>query len=89
MNEVEEIRAIKEELSEEDDKNDGSILVTPHVRDLPLIKRSLHVTGVPYEDSQSKFIFNSRCTIKGMVYGLIVDGSSYTNMAPKTLINKL
>jgi len=60
---AEEIRAIEEESSEEEDKNDGSTLVTPNVGEMLLIKRSLHATKVPYEDSQREQIFNSRCTI--------------------------
>jgi len=51
INEVEEIRAIEEELSEEDDENDGSTLVTLDIGQMLLIKRSLHATKVPYEDS--------------------------------------
>ena len=34
-------------------------------------------------------IFNSKCTIKGRVYGLIIDGGCYTNVASNTLINRL
>jgi len=51
IKEVEEIRAIEEESSEEDDENDCSTLVSPNVREMLLIKRSLYATKVPYEDS--------------------------------------
>ena len=86
---VEEIWAIEEESSEEEDKNDGSTLVTPNVGEMLLIKRSLHATKVPYEDSQREQIFNSRCTIWDKVYSLIIDDESCRNVASNTLIDKL
>ena len=73
---IEEIRAIEEESSEEDDENDGSTLVTPSIGELLLIKRSLHVTRVPHDDSQREQIVNSRCTIRDKVCGLIINGGS-------------
>jgi len=65
-------------LSEEDEVDDVPTLVTPDVGDLLLIKRSLHVTNAPYEESQREQIFTSRCTIRGKVCGLIIDGGSCT-----------
>jgi len=52
IKEVEETEAIEKESSQEEDENDGFTLVTPDVGEMLLIKRSLHTTKVPYEDSQ-------------------------------------
>ena len=50
IKEVEEIRSAEEESSEGDDENDGFTLVTVDVGQLLLIKRSLHIIRVPYDD---------------------------------------
>ena len=49
VKELEEIRPIEVELSEQDNENDSSTLVTPDVGELLLIKRSLHVTRATYD----------------------------------------
>ena len=85
---VEEIQALKDESSEEEDGNDAHTLITLDVGELLLIKRSLHVTKTTHEESQTEQIFNSRCTIGGKVCGLIVDGDTCTNVASNTLIDK-
>ena len=63
--------------------------MSPNVRELLQIKEFLHATKAPYEDSQKRYIFDSRCTIEGKVCDLTIDGESCTNMASNTLIKKL
>jgi len=38
---------------------------------------------------QRENIFHTRCTVKGKVCSLIIDGGSYANVASKTLMEKL
>ena len=64
-------------------------MVTTGVGELLLIKRPLYAIKFPYKDRQKEQIFNSRCTIGGKVYELIIDGWSCTNVAFKALIDKL
>ena len=70
-------------------KKNKTTLVTPNTEDMLLIKMSLHATKVPYEDSQREAISSTLQTTRCKVCGLIIDGGSCTNLASKTLIDKL
>lgn len=43
----------------------------------------------PEETAQRENIFYTRCTIKGKVCNLIIDGGSCTNVASSYLVDKL
>ncbi|XP_074301641.1 uncharacterized protein LOC141633046 [Silene latifolia] len=51
--------------------------------------RLMHTQSQPLEMDQRQQIFRSKCTIKGRVCNLIIDGGSCTNVASSTLIEKL
>lgn len=57
--------------------------------DLLMIRRILEVTAKEEDTSQRETIFHSRCTIKGKVCALIIDGGSCTNTASTRLVSKL
>ncbi|XP_074298968.1 uncharacterized protein LOC141629960 [Silene latifolia] len=50
--------------------------------------RVMHTQPQPLEMDQRHQIFRSRCTIKGKVCNLIIDGGSCTNVASSTLVEK-
>ncbi|XP_074298982.1 uncharacterized protein LOC141629974 [Silene latifolia] len=51
--------------------------------------RVMHTQPQPLELDKRQQIFRTRCTIKGRVCNLIIDGGSFTNVASSTLIEKL
>jgi len=70
-----------EELKEcEEGASDGEMLV---------VKRALSGLAAPENQEQRETIFHIRCTIGGKVCSLIIDGGSCTNVAFKTLADKL
>lgn len=54
-----------------------------------MIRRVLSVLVQPAETIQRENIFHSRCTIKGKVCNLIIDGGSCTNAASAYMVEKL
>ena len=54
-----------------------------------MIRRVLSVLVQPAETIQRENIFHSRCTIKGKVCNLIIDGGSCTNAASAYMVDKL
>ena len=53
-----------------------------------MIMRVLSVVVQPAETIQRENIFYSRCTIKGKVCNLIIDGGSCTNAASAYMVRK-
>ena len=56
--------------------------------ELLVIHRNLNLQA-RVDDELCKNIFHTKCTIHDKVYGVIIDGGSYTNVASTTLMKKL
>ena len=81
IREVKEIQALEEETSEEEFDEEDHTTVTSDVGELLVIRKALHAKEVPLEPTQREQIFHTRCTIRGKVCELIIDGGIYTNVA--------
>ena len=57
--------------------------------ELLVVQRTLSGLATQEGNEQREAIFHTRCTIGGKVCSLIIDGGSCTNMASKTLVDKL
>ncbi|XP_071725831.1 uncharacterized protein [Rutidosis leptorrhynchoides] len=65
------------------DESDNEEFVAADIGELLMIRRVMH--SVEYK-SQRENIFHSRCTVKGKVCSLIVDGGSCTNAASAYMV---
>jgi len=88
---VKEIQVIEEATSEEKVVDTDQTLITPNVGELLVIRRAVHVqeAHTPCEPSQREKIFHTRCTVGGKICEFIIDGGRCTNVASRTLIDKL
>ena len=57
--------------------------------ELLVLRRAWNVQKGPNHEEQREDIFQTRCTINGHVYSLIVDRGSCVNVASTTLVEKL
>ena len=65
------------------------IIEGPDEGELQVVKRTLSGLAIQEGNEQKEAIFHTRCTIGGKVCSLIIGGGSYTNVASKTLKEKL
>ena len=61
----------------------------PDEGELLVVRRALSGLATQDGNEQREAIFHTRCTIGGKVCSLIIDGGSCTNVASKTLVDKL
>jgi len=78
---VREIQALEEETTEEEFEAKDHTVVTSNIGELLVIGTTLHAKEAPLEPTQREQIFHTRCTIRGKVCELIIDGGIYTNVA--------
>jgi len=93
-----EYQASCEELEEENDEGEKELLmikalegleVGPDEGEMLVIRRAFSGLASQNDLEQRENIFHTRCTMKGKVCSLIIDGGSYANVASKTLVEKL
>ena len=79
------------EEGEEQDSNEPleEVEEGPDEGEMLVIRRALSGIASQQEMEQRENLFHTRCTIKGKVYSLIIDGGSCANVASKTLVEKL
>ncbi|PIK33241.1 hypothetical protein BSL78_29947 [Apostichopus japonicus] len=80
-----------ESQDEEDYEPEGEYgdIEYPDVGEVLVTRRILSAMVDPSETIQRENIFHSRCTIKGKVCNLIIDGGSCTNVASAYMVDKL
>lgn len=61
----------------------------PDIGEALVTRRILSAMVEPAETIQRENIFHSRCTIKGKVCNLIIDGGSFTNVASDYMVDNL
>jgi len=61
----------------------------PDEGEMLVIRRALSGLASQHDMEQRENIFHTRCTMKGMVFSLIIGGGSCANIASKTLVEKL
>ena len=54
-----------------------------------IVRRSLFADLNPSDDNQRENLFHTRCTIRGKVCNMIIDGGSCCNIADLGMVNKL
>ena len=93
-----EYHATCEELDDENDGEERELLMTegleeveegPDEGEMLVIRRALSGIASQNDMEQRENIFHTRCTVKGKVCSLIIDGGSCANVASKTLVEKL
>ena len=93
-----EYQASFEYLEDEHGDVEGELLMTealeeveegPDDGEMLVIRRALSGIASQQDLEQRENIFHTRCTIKGKVCSLIIDGGSCANVASKTLVDKL
>ena len=93
-----EYHATCEELDDENDEEERELLMTegleeveegPDEGEMLVIRRALSGIASQNDMEQRENIFHTRCTVKGKVCSLIIDGGSCANVASKTLVEKL
>ena len=93
-----EYQATCEYLDDEHGDVEGELLMTealeeveegPDDGEMLVIRRALSGIASQQDLEQRENIFHTRCTIKGKVCSLIIDGGSCANVASKTLVDKL
>ncbi|XP_019086811.1 PREDICTED: uncharacterized protein LOC109127055, partial [Camelina sativa] len=77
----------EEERSENDSVEEG--LEAPAKGELLVARRSLSVLTKSEEQAQRENLFHTRCIVKDKVCSLIIDGGSCTNVASRTMVEKL
>ena len=65
------------------------VMEGPDEGELLVIRRALSGLATQEDNEQRESIFHTRCTIGGKVCSLIIDGGSCTNVASKTMVDKL
>jgi len=65
------------------------IVEGPDEGELLVVRRALSGLFTQEGNEQREAIFHTRCTIRGKVCSLIIDGGSCTNVASKALVDKL
>ncbi|XP_071688627.1 uncharacterized protein [Rutidosis leptorrhynchoides] len=68
------------------DESDSEEFVTADIGEFLVVRRVMHSAKTIEDKSQRENIFHSRCTVKGKVCSLIVDGGSCTNAASAHMI---
>ncbi|XP_071739435.1 uncharacterized protein [Rutidosis leptorrhynchoides] len=71
------------------DESDSEEFVAAVIGEFLMIRRVKHSAETIGDKSQRENIFHSRCTVKGKVCILIVDGGSCTNAASAHMVEKL
>ncbi|XP_024013240.1 uncharacterized protein LOC112087559 [Eutrema salsugineum] len=74
---------------QEDQDDEYGDIAYPDTGEFLVTRRVLSVMVEPAEAIQRENIFHSRCTIKGKVCNLIIDGGSCTNVASAHMVDKL
>ncbi|GAV72536.1 gag-asp_proteas domain-containing protein, partial [Cephalotus follicularis] len=90
LKEIEEIEAApqKEESQVESSNDEETLIADPVNGELLVVRRAL-LAKLKTNDDKRENIFQSRCSIKGRVYSLIIDSGSCTNVVATTLVEKL
>jgi len=87
---LKEIDQLTLEATEEREKEEEEETVLARdIGELLVLQRILRAKKGSREENQREHIFRSRCTVRGKVCSLIIDGGSYTNVASTHLVNKL
>ncbi|XP_071708866.1 uncharacterized protein [Rutidosis leptorrhynchoides] len=68
------------------DESDSEEFVTANIGEFLVVRRVTHSAETIEDKSQRENIFHSRCTVKGKVCSLIVDGGSYANAASAHMV---
>ena len=92
-----EYQAFFDELEEEEEEEKVVYLGDPmeEVEEGPdegemlVIRRALSGFATQEDTDQREAIFNTRCTIRGKVCSLIIDGGSCANVASNTMVKRL
>ncbi|XP_071708698.1 uncharacterized protein [Rutidosis leptorrhynchoides] len=71
------------------DESDSEEFVVADIGEFLVVRRVMHSAETIEDKSQRENIFHSRCTVKGKVCSLIVDGGSCTNAASAHMVEKL
>nr|XP_043611631.1 uncharacterized protein LOC122583275 [Erigeron canadensis] len=71
-----------------DDENEETY-VGADIGEMLVVRRVMHVNEVITDVAQRENIFHSRCTVKGKVCDLIIDGGSCANAASTYMVEKL
>ena len=93
-----EYQSIYEHLDEPEEEGNREIFLTEELEEceegtdeaeILVVRKALSSFAAPENQEQREVIFHTRCTVGGKVCSLIIDGGSYTNVASKTLVDKL
>ncbi|XP_074282789.1 uncharacterized protein LOC141607333 [Silene latifolia] len=85
----EEENLVLEEMETEEGSRQDQVVAHPDIGHSLVLWRVMYSQQAPLDADQRSLIFRSRCTFHGMVYNLIIDGGSCTNLASITMVNKL
>nr|XP_043615890.1 uncharacterized protein LOC122587790 [Erigeron canadensis] len=91
LKEVEELKAeaeYEDKCTYDEDPSEEEF-VEADVGDMLVIRRAMHANEASNDKAQRENTFHSRCTIKGKVCSLIIDGGSYANAASTYMVDKL
>ncbi|GJY33328.1 gag-pol polyprotein [Tanacetum coccineum] len=91
---LKEIEDLQGEIETEDeqpvfDESNEEEMVGADFGDMLVVRRAMHTVEAPKDKTQRENIFHSRCTIKGKVCSLIIDGGSCANAASTYMVEKL
>ncbi|XP_071727828.1 uncharacterized protein [Rutidosis leptorrhynchoides] len=90
LKEVEDLQGIFEtEEGPTYDESDNEEFVDANMGEFLMIQRVMNSAETVEDKSQRENIFHSRCTVKGKVCNLIVDGGSCANAASAHMVKKL
>ena len=64
-------------------------MIYPDEGELLVMRRALSGVKAKDPNPQREAIFHTKCTVKGKICSLIIDGGSCTNVASKTMVDKL
>ncbi|XP_057522136.1 probable receptor-like protein kinase At5g39020 isoform X2 [Amaranthus tricolor] len=81
-----------QEENEEDFCDDAELdeeIIYPDEGELLVMRRALSGVKAKDPNPQREAIFHTKCTVKGKICSLIIDGGSCTNVASKTMVDKL
>ncbi|XP_071741904.1 uncharacterized protein [Rutidosis leptorrhynchoides] len=71
------------------DESDSEEFVAADIGEFLVVRRVMHSAEIIEDKSQRENIFHSRCTVKGKVCSLIIDGGSCANAASACMVEKL
>lgn len=72
-----------------DDEVEEEIFIGDEGEPMNCIIQLVLLTPKIEEDIQRHSIFRMRCTIKNLVYNMIIDSGSYENIVSKALVNTM